>query len=94
MLYSLNISTAWNRYKAMLLQEIEKCLQHSKYSYHNITTRNHVPSLHNSMPIPHPAYDLHPSSFSSKVDDLRNYSLDNIDKITNEPHDSGLDKTS
>jgi hypothetical protein len=46
------------------------------------------------MPIPHPAYDLHPSSFNSKVADLRNYSLDNIDKITNESHDSGLDKTS
>jgi len=52
MLYSLNISTAWNRYRAMLLQESEKHLQHSKYSYCNITTRNQVPSLHNSMPIP------------------------------------------
>lgn len=48
MLYSLNISTVWNRYKAMLLQESEKCLQ----SYRNITTGNQVPSLHNSMPIP------------------------------------------
>jgi len=51
MLYSLNISTAWNRYKTMLLQASEKRLQHSKYSYRNIT-RNQVPSLHNSMPIP------------------------------------------